>query len=154
MSARTETVELDDLPEMVGRTFSGETFTISRSERDAFEAITWVSEAYDTPDLPEFPSDIVEGFHLLSLIDPLSMKLLKVNPEASFGFNYGLDRVRFIEPILIGQPLTFQFEITGVRRKGDGYLMLRTCRMDHVGQTDRPAMIADWWTLSLPGGNQ
>lgn len=145
------TVELEQVPDLVGRQFQSDPFSISRKERDTFEAVTGVTEAYPEPDLPEFPSGIVEGFHVLGLIDPLSTKLLRINPEKSYGYNYGLDRVRFIEPILIGQQLVFSFEVAEVKEKNGGFLMSRVCRVEQLDGAERPAMIADWLTLLLPG---
>lgn len=154
MSVEPRRVELDELPGLVGESFGGIRFSVTRTERNTFEALTGVTEVYDETELPEFPADIVEGFHVLSLVDPLSMKLLRVNAETSYAYNYGLDRVRFIEPILIGQELEFSFEVSEVSRKGEGYLMLRSCRIEHLENRERPAMTADWKTLSLPGGDR
>lgn len=144
------TFELEDAPGLVGRTFEVGEFQISRTERDVFEAITMISQAYPEPSLPEFPVGIVEGFHVLSLIDALSTRAFRFNPERVYGFNYGLDRVRFIEPMRIGEPLRFGFEVTEVREKGEGYLIRRDCRIEPVEASARISFAADWLSLILP----
>lgn len=144
-------VSLHEIPSLVGERFVREGFTVSRSERDVFEAVTGVTDAYPEDDAPEFPSDIVEGFHSLSLLDPLSTKLLRFDPKTTYGFNYGLDRVRFIAPIRIGAELDFWFDVKEVQPKNGGHLVLRECGMKFSG-TDGPCLLAEWWTLILPSG--
>jgi acyl dehydratase len=146
----SDAIAFADIPSLEGRTYEGEPFTISREERDTFERVTWVTGAYAEPDPPGFPEDIVEGFHSLALLDAVSkMAAEPLDHQTITGYNYGLDRVRFTAPIRIGDRVHSRFEVREVRRRGDGYLILRHCELTVEG-TDRPALVADWWIYLQP----
>lgn len=138
------------IPTWVGKSYEGRPFIVTREERDTFEKVTWVTEAYPGDDAAEFPKDIVEGFHSLALLDAVATMASPFAGATNMGYNYGLDRVRFTAPIRIGDTVTSRFEIRDVRERGDGYLMLRHCELTVQGH-DRPALIADWWVLLLRG---
>jgi acyl dehydratase len=142
-------IPFEAIPTLAGTTYEGEPFTVTREERDAFEHVTWVTRAYPDPDPPGFPEDIVEGFHSLALLDAVSTMADPFKPESVVGYNYGLDRVRFTAPIHIGDRVLSRFEVKEVRRRGDGYVVLRHCELTVEG-ADRPALVADWWGLLLP----
>jgi acyl dehydratase len=138
-----------DIPGLAGTTYEGEPFRVSEDERHTFERVTWITRAYPEPDPPEFPESILEGFHSLALLDAAATLARPFDPATTYGFNYGLDRVRFTAPIRIGDLVRSTFEVREVRERGDGYLVLRRCALT-VDGADRPALVADWWVLMLP----
>lgn len=140
-------VAFDEIPALKHHSFVGAPFTITRAERDAFEGLTWIDYAYPDPDPVEFPSDIVEGFHTLAMLDAVSSLVMRFDPATCYAYNYGLDRVRFTAPIMIGDPVSSRFEVLDVRPRNDGLLVLRRCTL-HI--EDRQALIADWWVYVLP----
>lgn len=140
----------DEIPDLVGRTYEGEPFVITREERDTFERVTWVDRAYPDPDPAGFPEDMIEGFHSLALIDAVSrLALPSLVRRPGIGYNYGLDRVRFTSPIRIGDRVRSRFEVTDVRPRGAGYITRRHCELTVEG-AERPALVADWLTIWLP----
>jgi carnitine-CoA ligase len=149
MSESTRALRYADIPSLVGHRYSGEPFTVTRAERDGFEQLTWVDRAYPDPDPPEFPEDIVEGFHSLALLDAVSTMAEPFEPGTTTGYNYGLDRVRFTAPININDRVHSSFEIKEVRERGQGFLILRHCELTVEG-AERPALVADWWVHVLP----
>lgn len=142
-------IRFDGIPDLLGRVYEGEPFTVTREERDEFERVTWVDRAYAGPDSGEFPEDILEGFHSLALLDAVSTLAVPFDRTTLTGYNYGLDRVRFTAPIHIGDRILSRFEITDVRSRGNGYLILRHCELTTEG-SGKPALVADWWALVLP----
>jgi acyl dehydratase len=140
----------DAMPDLIGRTFEGEPFTVSQTERDTFDNVTWVTRAYGGTDPSDFPSDILEGFHSLALLDAVAKLATPWRfDKITFGYNYGLDRVRFTAPIHIGDRVLSSFKITDVRKRGAGYLVLRHCELTVEGAAG-PALVADWWSLIMP----
>jgi acyl dehydratase len=140
----------DDLPDLVGLTYEGEPFVITREERDTFERVTWIDRAYQDPDPAGFPEDMIEGFHSLALLDAVSrLATPRAARRAGIGYNYGLDRVRFTHPIRIGDRIRSRFEVTDVRPRGNGYVTRRHCELTVEG-AGRPALVADWLTIWLP----
>ena len=142
-------VKFADIPGLEGETVVGEVFSLTHEDQSAFEAATWVDRAYPDPDPPEFPSDILEGFFLLSLLDAVTRLALLFDPETCWALNYGLDRVRFVSPLFIGDRIVPTFEFVTIREKDDGYLVLRRCTLTAEGSS-RPGTIADWWAYVIP----
>jgi acyl dehydratase len=71
------------------------------------------------------------------------------DPDTTYAFNYGLDRVRFVSPVMIGDLVHSAFEVLEVVPKGIGWLVLRRGTLTVEGG-DRPAVVADWWLYVLP----
>ena len=63
---------------------------------------------------------------------------------AQYGFNYGLDRVRFLAPIPVGSRIRNRMSLTNVTRKGPGRFVVTTHNEVEVEGQARPAMVADW----------
>jgi acyl dehydratase len=144
-------VGLDELPGLVGLTFEGYPVTVTRAERNVFDAVTHVIEAYPEADPVEFGPDIVEGFHTLALLDAICSFVMRFDPATTYAYNYGLDRVRFTSPVLVGTELQSTVETTDVERHGEGYKVLRRVTVRTAGSAS-PSLIADWWVLVLPQG--
>lgn len=66
---------------------------------------------------------------------------------ARYGFNYGLDRVRFIAPVPVGSRVRNRLVLTDVRQKGPGRFLLTTHNEVEIEGHDGPAMVADWLIL-------
>jgi len=144
-----EVVAFADVPSLEGRVFEGAPFELTASEQDTFERATWIDRAYPDPDPPEFPDEIIEGFYALSMLDALQKSCFRIDTDQAYGFNYGLDRVRFIRPLFIGDAITPRFEIASVERRGEGFLMRMLCQLI-VDGAEPPKMTAEWLVLVLP----
>ncbi|MFH8805609.1 MaoC/PaaZ C-terminal domain-containing protein [Streptomyces sp. NPDC017936] len=138
-------------PAVVGQVITGEAFVVTREDVDRFESGTWVDRAYPEGEIPEFPETLVEGFHLLSLVDSVLQFALGDDRGAMWGLNYGLDKVRFVSPVHIGDRVLPTFETLAVEPKDGGFKVLRRCTFTVEG-AERPAMVADWWGYQLPRG--
>jgi acyl dehydratase len=147
------------LPETVGEVLVGEPFVLGAPELERFEKATWLDRAYPQ-DPEEFPENIIEGFLLLAMVDSIlrfaeadaAAKSGQVEPEPSmWGLNYGLDSVRFISQVHVGDRILSRFETRAVEPKDLGYKVLRHCVFTVEGH-ERPAMTADWWVFVLPRG--
>ncbi|MFF5085001.1 hypothetical protein ACFY36_48855 [Actinoplanes sp. NPDC000266] len=136
---------------VVGEVIIGEAFVVSREDSDHFERGTWVDRAYPEGDVPEFPETLVEGFHLLALVDPVLQFALGDKAGEMWGLNYGLDSVRFVSQVHLGDRVVPRFETLEIRPKDGGFKVLRRCTFTVEG-ADRPAMVADWWAYQLPRG--
>lgn len=145
----TPRFSFDELPSLKGETVVGEPFVISAEEQGRFESLTWIDRAYPGPDPDEFPENIVEGFYALSLVDALSVFALPTDQDSYWALNYGLDRVRFVSPLRLDEPIIPTFEYLDVKSKDGGYLVLRRVTYAHPG-SERPGMVADWWSFIQP----
>jgi carnitine-CoA ligase len=144
-------IGFDEIRSLEGRSFTGERFTLGRADGLLFEQATWIDRAYPDPDPPEFPPDLIEGFFSLALLDALTSFVLRFDPATTYGFNYGLDRVRFPAQLRLGDRIEPRFQVRAVTEKGPGLLVLRHCTLT-AESSDRPGVVADWWTYFLPRG--
>jgi hypothetical protein len=136
------------LPSLTGRSFLGDWFIIDARSLPLFDRAIYTDQNPYPLDARGYPEDLVEGFHLLALLDHLTNPLLRVSDERCVAWNYGLDRVRFISPVRAGQRLRVKGAVSTVRPKGSGFLILSRCAVEVEGR-ERPAMVADWWTYWL-----
>ena len=73
---------------------------------------------------PLFGSTIAHGFLSLSLVPHLTSQAVLAPENLKMVFNYGLDKVRFINPVNVGSKVRTHSKCVSVDDKGDGrYLM-------------------------------
>lgn len=137
-----------EIPDLVGREFPGMPFVIEPQEKASFESVTWIDRVYTEPDPPEFPATLVEGLHTLSMIDAIQKTAFLVDPGATYGFNYGFNRVRFTSQVHVGDTILSKFTIVSAEPRGEGYLVTMACELQ-VDGANKPALLAEWIVLSL-----
>ena len=136
------------LPSLVGQSFLGGWFIIDASKLPLFDRAIYTDQNPYPLDSSGYPEGLVEGFHLLALLDHLVNPLLRVSDGPCVAWNYGLDRVRFVSPVRAGQKFRVKGTVGAVRPKGSGFLVLTRCAVELEGR-ERPGMVADWWTYWL-----
>jgi acyl dehydratase len=142
-------ITLGEIPHLVGTSHAGLPLTVSLDERDRFEELTLVTVAHPEVQPAEFGSGLVEGFHTLALLDAMTELARPFDPATTYAFNYGLDRVRWVSPVHVGDELHSMFECTAVEPKGDGWVVHWHCTVTAAGAS-RPALVADWLVHVLP----
>ena len=88
-----------------------------------------------------FGGTIAHGFLSLSLLAPVSQRLLKIT-DAAMAINYGLDRVRFPAPLPTGSLWRGSFEIAEVTEVPGG-LQVKARVTIEVKDAEKPAAVAD-----------
>jgi len=97
-----------------------------------------------------FGGPVAHGYLTLSLIGPLSMDVGVVPSDAAAGFNYGLDKVRFLAPVPAGGRVRLRVVLDNVEEKSDGQLLVKTKNTIEIENSDKPALIADALALLVP----
>src|SRR5215475_13473229 len=138
------------LPSLAGRSFLGAWHTVDASKLPLFDEAIYTDQNPYPLDSSGYPAGLVEGFHLLALLDHLINPLLRISDGPCIGWNYGLDRVRFVSPVRAGEQIRARGTIDTVKPKGSGFLILSRCTVEIAGH-ERPGLVADWWTYWLPG---
>ncbi len=94
-----------------------------------------------------FGSTIAHGFLSLSLI-PVLMEKIALAPEGlKMAVNYGLDSVRFIQPVKVNSRVRVSASVIDITEKNPGQWLLKAkCTLEIEGQA-KPAYIAE--SLSL-----
>lgn len=86
-----------------------------------------------------FPASIAHGYFVLSLIGHWAPHLIQWPGPV---INYGIDRLRFIKPVVVGDTLHATMTVTGVREKGTMPIVSATYTVSNT-HTGDIVMIAD-----------
>ena len=96
---------------------------------------------------PLFGSTIAHGFLSLSLVPHLTSQAVLAPENLKMVFNYGLDKVRFINPVNVGSKVRTHSKCVSVDDKGDGRYLMKTEVTMEIEGIEKPAYIAE--TLSM-----
>ena len=92
---------------------------------------------------PLFGSTIAHGFLSLSLIPHLTSQAVLAPENLKHVFNYGLDKVRFIDPVNVGSKVRTLSKVVSVDDKGDGRYLMKTEITMEIDGVDKPAFVAE-----------
>lgn len=90
-----------------------------------------------------FGSTIAHGFLTLSLIPKLMEDILVLPQGLKMVVNYGLDSVRFIQPVKVDSQVRLKVELTDVTEKKPGQWLLKATATLEIEGEEKPAYIAE-----------
>ncbi|KAA0985918.1 MULTISPECIES: MaoC family dehydratase [unclassified Pseudomonas] len=90
-----------------------------------------------------FGSTIAHGFLSLSLIPKLMEDILILPQGAKMVVNYGLDSVRFIQPVKVNSRVRLKVDMNEVTEKKPGQWLLKATATLEIEGSDKPAYIAE-----------
>lgn len=90
-----------------------------------------------------FGSTIAHGFLSLSLIPKLMEDILVLPQGAKMVVNYGLDSVRFIQPVKVNSRVRLKVDMNDVTEKKPGQWLLKATATLEIEGSDKPAYIAE-----------
>ncbi|WP_194409250.1 MaoC family dehydratase [Microbacterium cremeum] len=140
------------LSEAVGSTATGEWFAIDQERIQAFADATedwqWIHLDAERAASGPFGATIAHGYLTLSLLPRLTRGLLSV-AGTSMVVNYGLDKVRFLQPVVVDSRVRAVTEIVSVEPAPQGHRVgLRTTV--EIEGAERPALVAETIGLFVP----
>lgn len=94
-----------------------------------------------------FGGTIAHGFLSLSLIPMLMGDLLVVPEGTRMGVNYGLDSLRFIQPVRVGSRVRLAVTLLDAYEKNPGQWLLKARAVMEIEGAEKPAYVAE--TLAL-----
>lgn len=146
------TVTVSDLPSFIGKDLGHSDWLLIDQDRvNQFADCTGdhqfihidEEKAKQTP----FGGTIAHGFLSLSLIPALSAGLA-IRPDGlKMAVNYGLDSVRFIQPVRVGSRVRLQLTVVDVTEKNPGQWLVKSRATLEIEGVEKPAYIAE--TLAL-----
>jgi acyl dehydratase len=90
-----------------------------------------------------FGGPIAHGYLTLSLVAAMLMEIGIIPPDASTGLNYGLDKVRFLNPVRAGARVRARVTLISAQPQDGGRVLLRLdCKLEIEGEA-KPAVIAE-----------
>ena len=135
-----------DAASLVGREFVSAWLRVDDEHVDSFEHGTYLSVNEHQLDMSMYPDGLIEGFHLLSLLDYLSNGVSYIEDERWTGWNYGLDRVRFVSTVTTRDAIRLRGTVESINPRGDA-LQVRYSVQLEVAERVKPALIAEWLVL-------
>ena len=95
------------------------------------------------------PRTIAHGFLTLSMLGGMVSAADITLENATHGFNYGFDKIRFIAPVLSGSRIRGRFKLKGFEERRPGEFMITIESSVEIEGSDKPAVVADWLTLTM-----
>ena len=125
-------ITLPELAEHVGALFfESPWMAIDQEHLSPFARSTYLDPAY---------TDLTASKN-----NPLGAEL--VEGEGIYGFNYGMDRVRFTHPVFVGQRIRCVATIAAVEPREDDTYLVTTDNTIEIEGIEKPAMVARWVSL-------
>lgn len=98
-----------------------------------------------------FGGTIAHGFLTLSLL-PHFLEAASVPVEGTLmAVNYGTDKVRFLQPVKVGQRIRGRAVLTGADEKRPGQWLVRQTVTVEIEDEEKPAMVAEALMLFFVG---
>lgn len=136
--------------EHLGRT---DWLTIDQTRIDRFADATedhqWIHLDADRAAQGPFGATIAHGFLSLSLVAHFSQQIFRITKKPRMSINYGLDKVRFLQPVVVGSRVRDAVELIEVKETPKGYLVSSRHTVEIEGR-ERPALVAETLGLWVP----
>lgn len=145
---------LAEIPALVGTELGvSEWFHVTQDRITQFgEATADLNEVHIDPEIGRswgFDGTIAHGFFTLSLILKLQEGLVPMPDNFTHGFNYGLERVRFISPVPCGSRVRGRFRLADFREKSPGGWLATVDTAIEIEGQEKPAVTCQWLTISF-----
>ena len=101
--------------------------------------------AKETP----FGGTIAHGFLTLSLASRFAYDCFPMLPGQIMGINYGMNKLRFLKPVVAGSRLRGRFTLQAVRARGTEKMMRENLLTIEIEGEKTPALIAEWLGLAV-----
>ncbi|GGA14150.1 MaoC family dehydratase [Neptunicoccus cionae] len=128
--------------------------TIDQDRIDTFAEVTedpqWIHTdperaAKETP----FGGSIAHGFLTLSMASKFAIDTDDDLPGQVMGINYGLNKVRFLNPVCAGDQIRGRFVLKSVTQKSPTQLLSENTLTIEIKGKDTPALIAQWLGMAV-----
>lgn len=96
-----------------------------------------------------FGGAIAHGFLTLSLASRFAYDCFSMLPGQVMGVNYGMNKLRFLKPVLAGSRLRGRFTLQAVRARGKEKMMRENLLTVEIEGEETPALIAEWLGLAV-----
>lgn len=139
-------VSFDDVKDMIGKDLGYTEYRTVTQEMintfaDATDDHQWIHTDPEAAKEGPFGAPIAHGFLTLAMIIPFWTELLDVTGVKT-KVNYGLDKVRFTNPVKVGSKIRMKATCADVQEvKGDGLHLVADCVIEIEG-VERPAVVA------------
>ena len=146
--ARSERLTPRKLKAFLGKEIgTSEWSSITQERIDAFAGCTedrqWIHVDRERASQGPLGSTVAQGFLLLSLLPHFLQTNELFQMKFKMVLNYGLDRVRFINPVRPGDRIRNRAVLREIKRKGFRRVLIKIENTMEVEGRDEPAMVAE-----------
>ncbi len=86
---------------------------------------------------------VAHGYLTLSLLPALSDEIAVVPEGLAMTFNYGVNKVRFLNPVKVGSEVRLRSKIVDVTEKGPGRFLVTGEATVEIRGEEKPALVAE-----------
>ena len=134
---------------------NGEWFSIDQERISAFADVTmdhqFIHEDPEAAAQTPFGSTIAHGYLTLSLLTHLLTPLMVVPENTVMAINYGLDKVRFLEPVKVDSRIRAHAKVVDVTERNPGWWLVKYEVTVEIEGVDKPAMVAEPLVMFVTG---
>jgi len=146
--ARSERLTPRKLKAFLGKEIgTSEWSSITQERIDAFAGCTedrqWIHVDRERASQGPLGSTVAQGFLLLSLLPHFLQTNELFKMKFKIVLNYGLDRVRFINPVRPGDRIRNRAVLREIKRKGFRRVLIKIENTMEIKGRDEPAMVAE-----------
>lgn len=95
-----------------------------------------------------FKTTIAHGFLSASLMPMMFEQVVSLDPTRNTMLNYGIDSLRFLEPVRVNDHIRYQFKVADIEQKATGRLFKFAVQVD-IKERDKPALVGTFLTLLI-----
>lgn len=146
-------LEKDDFDNAVGQEIGvSDWFDVTQEDINTFADVTRdhqfihidPEKAADTP----FGGTIAHGFFTMSMLSHFAENGCGISVQgAKMALNYGCDKVRFLQPVLVGSRIRGHSQLASVTEKKPGQFLFKSNMTVEIERSATPALIAEWLTM-------
>jgi acyl dehydratase len=107
-----------------------------------------VDEARTTAETT-FEGTIAHGFLSLSYLSAMIQNCFPKMNDAAMSFNYGFDKIRFLNPVPSGARIRGHFKLLESSLRKEGEIMNRYGVTIEIENIEKPALVAEWLGLAI-----
>ena len=148
----TITVSLNEFASSAGRELEPSDWLLIDQERvNQFATATndhqFIHTDPDRAAQSPFGGTIAHGFLTLSLLSYLNAQNLVVPEGLVMGINYGSNKIRYIQPVKVGERIRSRQKLLQVSQKMPGQWMVKSAVTVEIEHNEKPAMVAEILSL-------
>jgi len=150
------TVPLDDFLAMVGQRSVSDWLTIDQHRIDTFADATedhqFIHVDPERAARTPMGKTIAHGFLSLSLLSHLTAQHAVVPEGHTMTFNYGLNKVRFLETVAVDSRVRAHTTVLEITEKAPGRYLVTSEVTIEIEGVERPALVAESLGMHFVGG--
>ena len=94
-----------------------------------------------------FGTTIAHGYLTVSLIPVFSADISIVPEGTTMAINYGMNKLRFVNPVKVNSKVRDRMTLSNVEEKGGGRVLVATTHTVEIEGEEKPACIAETLTM-------